>query len=88
RSRLWMHHLGISGLLGKEFYWKTLMTWSRDFDRFTFTNLNSNDEFSFLAEGSYNGVKLPFIVKAGLAGDYGDRFEQRIGAYLGIEFNF
>lgn len=88
RSRLWMHHLGISGTLGNGFFWKSLFTWSRDFDRFIFTNLNAHDELSFLAEGSYAGTKLPFKVKAGLAGDNGDRFENCIGGYLGIEFNF
>ncbi len=88
-TRMWMHHLGLSGTLGNGFCWKSLMTWSRNFGSYQkITYTNPLDEFSFLAEGSYNGVKLPFIVKAGLAGDYGDRFEQRIGAYLGIEFNF
>jgi len=88
RSRLWMHHFGISGSLGNGLYWKSLATWSRDFDRFIFTNLDAHDELSLLAECSYNGTKLPFVVKAGVAGDYGDRFENRTGGYLGIEFNF
>ncbi len=87
-TRMWMHHLGISGTLGNGFYWKSLMTISRNFGRYNLVYPDPLDEFSFLAEGSYNGAKLPFIVKAGVAGDYGTRFEHRTGGYLGIEFNF
>ena len=70
------------------FFWKSLTTWSRNFGTYANVYPNPLDEFSFLAEGSYNGAKLPFAVKAGVADGYGDRFEQRIGGYLGIEFNF
>jgi len=87
-TRMWMHHLGISGTLGNGFYWKSLMTFSRNFGDYGTVYPVPLDEFSFLAEGSYNGTKLPFIVKAGLAGDYGSRFEHRSGGYLGVEFNF
>ncbi len=87
-TRFMMHHLGISGTLGNGFYWKSLTTWSRDFGSYGKGYPNPLDEFSFLAEGSYNGSKLPFIVKTGVAGDYGTRFEHRLGGYLGIEFNF
>jgi len=87
-TRMWMHHLGISGRLGGGFYWKSLTTWSRNFGTYRNVYPNPLDAFSFLAECSYNGSKLPFIVKSGIAGDAGDRFEQRVGGYLGIEFNF
>ena len=87
-TSFWMHHLGIGGTLGSGFYWESLTTWSRNYGGYGEFNFIPRDEFSFFAEGSYNGTKLPFIVKAGLAGDYGDLFEQRTGGYLGIEFNF
>ena len=87
-TRMWMHHLGISGILGGGFYWKSLTTWSRNFGSYKQVYPDPLDEFSLLVEGSYNGAKLPFIVKAGLAGDYGTRFDHRTGGYLGIEFNF
>lgn len=87
-TRIMMHHLGISGTLGDGFYWKSLMTVSRDFGSYGKVYPNPFDEFSFLAEGIYNGTKLPFSVKVGLAGDYGQRFENRTGGYLGVEFNF
>jgi len=87
-TKMWMHHLRVSGTLGNGFFWKSLTTWSRNFGTHFNPYTIPLNEFSFLAEGSYNGAKLPFIVKAGLAGDYGDRFESRTGGYLGIEFNF
>ena len=87
-SRMWMHHIGISGTLGNGFYWKSMTTLSRNFGSYHNVYPDPLDEFSFLAESSYNGAKLPFIVKAGVAGDFGTRFEHRAGGYLGIEFNF
>jgi hypothetical protein len=86
-TRMWMHHLGLSGALGNGFYWKSLMTWTSNFGTYVIGYPRPLNEFSFLAEGSYNGSKLPFIVKAGVAGDYGDRFPKRVGGYLGIEIN-
>ena len=87
-TKMWMHHLGVSGALGNGFFWKSLATLSRNFGIPANSYLVPLNEFSFLAEGSYNGSKLPFNVKAGLAGDYGTRFEHRLGGYLGIEINF
>jgi len=87
-SRMWMHHLGISGTLGNGFYWKSLTTLSRNFGTYLNIYPTPLDEFSFLAECSYAGPKLPFIVKTGLAGDFGKRFEQRQGGYLSIDFKF
>jgi hypothetical protein len=87
-TRMWMHHLGISGALGDGFFWKSLMTFSRNFGTYEKPYSVPLNEFSFLAECSYAGAKLPFVVKAGLAGDYGERFEHRNGGYIGIEFNF
>ena len=57
-TRVWMHHLGISGILGNGIYWKTLTTWSRDFGSYYNVLPEPLDEISFLAEGSYNGAKL------------------------------
>ena len=87
-TKMWMHHLGISGTVGNGFFWKSLTTWSRNFGTHFYPYPNPLSEFSFLSEGSYAGTKLPFIVKAGVSGDYGERFEHRTGGYLGIEFNF
>ncbi len=87
-TRMWMHHLGISGQFGSGFFWKTLTTWSRNFGTYDSVYPDPLDEFSFLAECRYEGEKLPFKVKAGIAGDYGSRFEKRSGSYLGVEINF
>ena len=100
-TRMWMHHLGIKGALGSDIYWKTMLTWSHNFGTYNdafpsdiFDPIGVGpyhvplDEFSFLCELNYRGNKLPFQVNAGIAGDYGDRFENRIGGYAGICYRF
>ncbi|MCX6238891.1 MAG: hypothetical protein NTY07_15235, partial [Bacteroidia bacterium] len=100
-TRMWMHHLGIKGALGSGIYWKTMLTISRNFgtynDSFPWSKIfgpsgssypTPLDEFSFLGELNYRGNKLPFQVNAGIAGDYGNRFQKRIGGYAGICYRF
>jgi hypothetical protein len=80
--------LGLSGFLNRSISWKSLITWSRNFGSYQTIFPDPINEFSFLAECTYAGNKIPFEVKAGVAGDYGDRFEQRYGGYLGIGITF
>lgn len=100
-TRMWMHHVGLKGALGSGLSWKTMLTWSRNFgtynDSFPWSaNFGPSgssypvplDEFSFLCEFNYSGNKLPFQINAGIAGDYGDRFEKRSGGYAGICYRF
>jgi len=39
-------------------------------------------------EFNYKRKQLPFEVNCGISGDYGNRFENRIGIYLGINRKF
>ncbi len=101
-TRMWMHHIGIKGACGSGIYWKTMLTWSRNFgvynDSFPWSHIFSPttgssypiplDEFSFQGELNYRGNKLPFELNAGIAGDYGYRFQKRIGGYAGICYRF
>ena len=100
-TRMWMNHLGIKGALGSGIYWKSMFTWSRNFgvynDSFPWSaNFGPSgslypvplDEFSVLGELNYRGNKLPFEINTGLAADYGDRFQKRIGGYVGICYRF
>lgn len=100
-TRMWMHHLGAKGALGSGFYWKTMLTLSRNFgtynDSFPWSaNFGPSgssypvplDELSYLFEFCYRGSKLPFQINAGIAGDTGSRFETRTGGYAGIGFHF
>ena len=101
-TRMWMHHVGIKGFLGSGIYWKTMLTWSRNFGThdkaFPWSHIFSPtsgssypiplDEFSFLGELNYRGNKLPFEVNIGIAGDYGYRFQKRMGGYAGINYRF
>jgi hypothetical protein len=100
-TRMWMHHIGLKGALGSGIFWKTMLTISRNFGVYNGSfpwdkNFGSTgslyphplDEVSFLGEFNYRGDKLPFQLNAGIAGDYGDRFEKRIGGYAGICYKF
>jgi len=100
-TRMWMQHIGLKGALGSGIYWKSMLTWSRNFGVYNNSfpwsaNFGPSgsaypvplDEFSFLGELNYRGNRLPFEVNAGLALDYGDRFQKRIGAYVGVCYRF
>ena len=87
-TRMWMHHFGMKGAISNGLSWKSLMTWSRNFGTYGNSYPTPLEEFSFLAECLYSTKKIPFNVKAGIACDYGNRFEHRYGAYLGIGFHF
>ena len=101
-TRMWMHHLGLKGALGSGFYWKSMLTLSRNFGTydksFPWSHIYGPtsgssypiplDECSFLGELSYKGSRLPFRINAGFAGDYGYRFEKRVGGYAGICYQF
>lgn len=94
-TRMWMHHFGAKGELKPGIKWKGMLTWSRNFGTYTdsFPWLDGPyaeplDEFSFLCELNYSPCKLPMQLSGGFAGDYGERFEKRIGGYLGISYLF
>lgn len=87
-TRMWMQHFGLKGNLCSHFTWRTLLSWSRNFGRYDAPYPSPLDEFSFLAESRYHSSKLPFDVKFGLAGDYGDRFQSKVGAFVGIHYAF
>ena len=86
-NMMWMHHLGLGGTVGGGFSWKSLITISRNFGIPYNLYPKPLKECSLLLESIYATPKLPFTLKAGLAGDYGSRFEHRFGGYLGISFH-
>ena len=87
-TRMWMHHMGISGALGGGFFWKSMLTLSRNFGNYSAPLPNPLNECSVLAECRYLSSKLPFELKGGVAADYGSRFEHRYGGYVGIGIHF
>ena len=86
-NMMWMHHLGLGGTLGDGFTWKSLLTLSRNFGVPYNLYPNPLTECSGLLECSYATPELPFALKAGVAADYGSRFQKRFGGYLGITFH-
>lgn len=83
-TRIKLHHAGISGWIGESLSWKSLFTWSRSFGTYAQPYPVPLDEFSFLTEGGYYLKKVPIKFNFGIAGDYGERFEERLGGYAGI----
>ncbi len=85
-SRMWMHHLGLKGWLGNGFFWKTMLTYSRNFGEYQNPYPEPLSEFSFLGEIKYQLPRLPLQLGGGFAGDIGERFEKRVGGYVGVKW--
>ena len=87
-TRIWLNHLGISGWMSERLAWKSLFTFTRSFGTYDPDGMfpQALDQFSFMLEGGYSLSRLPLKFNAGIAGDYGERFEHRIGVYAGISY--
>ncbi|MCK9639111.1 MAG: capsule assembly Wzi family protein [Prolixibacteraceae bacterium] len=85
-TRMWMHHVGMKGFLGKNLSWKMLMTFSRNFG----TNGNyftkPLDELSILDELVYRIPRKSLQLLCGIASDSGNHFENRLGIYIGVKW--
>ena len=87
-TRIEMHHLGMSGTLYNRLIWKSLFTWSRSFGKYAKSYPTPLSELSCLGECSYQLKKLPLSFNLGMAADIGDRFQKRIGGYIGMNWIF
>lgn len=87
-TRIEMHHLGIGGTIINFMNWKSLLTWSRSFGTYESPYPKPLDQFSWLVEWRYRLMRLPLSINLGVAGDNGDRFERRLGAYVGMSCTF
>jgi len=88
-TRILLHHMGFSGWMNKSTTWKSLISWSRSFGTYDPEGVRYDpplDQLSFLAECGFIFNKLPLRFIVGVAGDYGDRFEKRAGAYAGLSW--
>ena len=86
-TRMWMQHVGLKGWMRGNFYWKTMLTYSRNFGEYQNPYPSPLNEFSFLGEVIYHLPRLPLQFTGGIAGDFGGRFEQRVGGYVGMRWN-
>lgn len=90
-TRIWLHHIGLSGWMSERLSWRSMLTWSRSFGTYDPTDIKFPyplDQFSFLTECGYNLKSLPIRFNVGIAGDYGERFETRTGGYAGVSWRF
>ena len=87
-TRIWMHHVGLGGWISENMNWKSMFTWTRGFGTYDPDGMFPSpvDQFSFLSECGYLFKNSPFKFNIGIAGDYGDRFEKRIGGYAGLSW--
>jgi hypothetical protein len=87
-TRIVLHHLGFSGWMSDRLSWRSLFTWTRSFGTYDVKFPKPLDQFSCLAECGYSVKRLPIKFNVGIAGDYGERFEKRVGGYAGILWRF
>jgi hypothetical protein len=85
-TRMWMHHLGLKGAVCTGLQWKTMLTWSRNIGRYDLIYLKPVEELSFLVELNYHLPGLPLQLNTGFAGDSGERFEKRVGGFVGVKW--
>jgi hypothetical protein len=85
-NRILLHHTGFSGWISDRLSWRSLLSFSRSFGTYYIKYPAPLDEFSFLVESGYNLKRIPLRVNFGIAGDYGDRFENRLGGYAGVSW--
>ena len=87
-TRIEMHHLGIGGTIINRLTWRSRLTWSRSHGTYEKDYPVPLNQFSYLAEGRYQLLRLPLSFNLGVAGDIGDRFEKRFGGYTGMSWMF
>ncbi len=85
-TRMWMHHLGLKGMLKKNLSWKTMITYSRNFGAYGNVYPEPLTELSVMGEFVYQFPMLPLKLSAAIANDSGDRFENRSGVFFGIKW--
>ena len=87
-TRMWMQHIGLKGNLARQLNWRAMFSWSRNFGTYNNPYPTPFSEFSYLTECQFHPNKMPINFRLGVAGDTGQRFEERIGSYAGISYFF
>ncbi len=90
-TRILLHHIGLSGWLNERLTWRSLISFSRSFGTYDPEGVRYDpplDQLSFLTECGFIFKNLPLRFNAGVAGDYGNRFEKRMGAYAGLSWTW
>jgi len=87
-TRIEMHHLGIGGTIIDRLTWRTLMTLSRSSGTFEKPYPEKLNQFSYLYELNYQFKTVPLRINCGMAADYGERFQNRLGGTAGMSWTF
>ncbi len=87
-TRIQMHHFGIGGTLVERLTWRSMLTWSRSYGTYEKSYPEPLSEFSCLGECRYQFIDLPLSLNLGVAGDAGERFQKKVGGYVGMSWKF
>ena len=85
-TRMWMHHLGIKGFLGKSLRWKVMLTYSGNYGMAGVFLQTPVKELSSFGELTYIPKNAPLEFNVAVANDVGQRFENRTGFTAGLKW--
>ena len=85
-TRMWMHHLGMKGFLGKNLRWKVMLTYSGNYGMGGFSLQTPVKELSSFEEIVYVPKNSPLEFNVAVANDIGQRFENRTGFTAGLKW--
>jgi hypothetical protein len=85
-TRIWLLHSGLSGWVSNRILWKSMFTFTRSLGTYDPGGMYPEpiNQFSWLTGFNYWMKKIPIGINFGVAGDAGERFEERLGGYAGI----
>ena len=85
-TRMWMHHIGLKGFLGKNLVWKVMLTYSGNFGSNGYSLQTPVTELSSFEEIIYIPKNSPLEFNVAVANDLGQRFENRTGFTAGLKW--
>ena len=87
-NRIIMHHFGLKGSITPELKWNTKVTYSQNFGTYYKPFDPQNNQLSTLLNVNYSSSSFPLDLSLSLAADYGQIYENRLGAQLKISKTF
>lgn len=81
-NRFVAHHLGVKGYIGKCLPYRVMLSYSKNFGRYSVPLKNTPEQFSGYFEVQVPEGKLPFEISLGAAGDLGNYLKDNYGVYI------
>lgn len=83
-NRFYSHHLGISGNLSNDMYWKGLVTYIKHLGTYPNPYSYSSEQFSGFFEIRYSNSNFPFEAALSIASDVGNNISNNLGIQMSI----